>query len=183
MASDRERRRRGCLVLAFLGGTCLLVLLAGYLIVAVRLQQDAPLARMYRTEADLAGLVKAVDAYFRDHGQYPPAGPEGLRLATDHLSRKANYFPHGPTPDAWGRPYHYVPHTAYDADPAALRDQRGYGAPDSYQLYSMGADGDAGVDDPEKQGDNICSWEEGRSWRAAYRARNKDFMRRGKDNR
>jgi len=163
-------------VLAFLGGTGLLVVLAVYFIVAVRLPEDAPLARMYRTEADLAGLAKAVDTYFRDHGGYPPAGPEGLRAATDNLSRNANYFPHGPPPDAWGRPYHYVPHAAYEADPTALKAGGAHCAPDSYQLYSAGADGEAGIDEPGRRRDNICTWDETRSWRAVYGESNREFM-------
>jgi hypothetical protein len=162
------------LVLAALLAIAVLGVATAWLLLARRLPYDAPLARMYRTEADIAFLVTAVDTYFRDTGAYPPTGQEGLRLATDHLSRTANYIPHGPPADAWGNTYHYVSHEHY-AEPGsgALQYADQYCAPERYQLYSPGADGDPGLGDPSKQRDNICSWDASKPWRRVYRAANK----------
>jgi hypothetical protein len=120
---------------------------------------------MYRTEADLTSLVTAVETYKADKGEYPPSGPDGLRMATDHLSRTANYMPDGPPPDGWGRRYCYVRAQDYAGSDSALRDSGGnYHAPGTYQLYSAGGDGDL-----QTQDDNICSWlRDRRPWRKSY---------------
>jgi hypothetical protein len=132
---------------------------------------------MYRTEADLTALIKAVDTYRAEEGAYPPAGPEGLRMATDFLSRKGHYLPDGPPPDGWDRPFVYVPSSAYAApNSQALRHGNAYYAPDTYQLYSAGADGANGLDDTEKQRDNIGNWDSAKSWRTDYFKLNSDYM-------
>ncbi len=159
---------------------CVVGVTVAYVVAARRLPADAPLARMYRTEADLALLVTAVESYFNAHRRYPPAGPEGLRIATDHLSKTVDYLPDGPPLDAWGQPYCYAPHTAYRKTGAgALRGDDGYYAAETYQIYSLGADRDPGIDDPVKRQDNISSWDASKSWRTVYHARNKAFGRRG----
>ena len=141
-----------------------------------RMPEDAPLARMYRAETDITALAKAVEAYFEVQGLYPSAGTDGLRLATEFLSSKALYFPQGPPLDPWGRPYQYVSHDHYEEPGSvALRSPAGYWAPDHYQLYSKGADGDAGIDDPSKQRDNVCNWDREKSWRAVYKALQETF--------
>ncbi|HIJ74679.1 MAG TPA: hypothetical protein HPP83_11320, partial [Candidatus Hydrogenedentes bacterium] len=66
-----------------------------FVVASRRIPEDAPIARMYRTEAGLTALAKAIETYRDAHGAYPPAGIEGLRLATDYLSRDADYFPDG----------------------------------------------------------------------------------------
>jgi hypothetical protein len=130
---------------------------------------DAPLARMYRTEAGLALLVNALETYHAAHDAYPPAGPAGLRLATEYLSRKVNYLPGGPPADEWSRPYHYVPHTEYlETGSGAVQSAYGFFAPDSFQLYSYGADGESGLDASKGLKDNICNWNPDKSWRAVY---------------
>ena len=185
-------KRRWGLGLAAVAAMALAAVGAAYLIAALRMPYDAPLARMYRTEADLAFLAKAVDTYKRDNGQYPPAGADGLRRATDHLSRHANYVPEGPPPDSWGHYYYYVPATQYaepesaalkcgDARSSAARSSAAYCAPDTYQLYSAGADGDPGLDAAEGRRDNICNWDRSKPWRAAYRDLNRAFMRQTGD--
>jgi hypothetical protein len=175
--SSEFRRRLRRVVLFLLAGAVVLVG-GGYIIVAKRLPEDAPLARMYRTEASLAGLVRAVEGYRHDTGAWPPPGPEGLKMATDHLSRAASYFPDGPPPDAWGRPFVYVPGDTYAAPgSSALRDARGgHFAPDSFQLYSVGADGNPGLEQGSAAEDNIVSWDDSRPWRALYHKMNKAFM-------
>ena len=157
------------------------VAVAVYLFVSLKTPSDAPLARMYRTEADLASLAKAVDVYYADHGQYPSAGESGLRLATDHLSRKVDYFAGGPLRDAWGQPYTYAPHSQYPEPEAGALEANGeYFAADTYQIYSAGADGEPGIDKPHRRLDNICSWDKSRSWRPVYRELDEVFSRRRK---
>ncbi len=156
-----------------------LVFGAWLLIAAWRLPADAPLARMYRTEADLASLVKVVELYRQDCGAYPPAGVTGLVLATKAVSRRVDYFPGGPPPDGWERPFCYVPAAQYEeAGTGALGNGGLYFAPDTFQIYSMGEDGDAGIDDPVRREDNIVSWESRKPWRTVYGQRNAAYKKR-----
>lgn len=160
---------------AVLGAIAAVVLVAGgaLFLPAWFRPNDSPMARMYRTEADLRSLIKAVDTYFEALGVYPEPGAEGLEAAIDHLSQNVAYFPSGPPQDAWGRPYVYVPHTAYeDATWKAVSDGGGYFAPEHYQVYSVGADGEA-----TGLMDNINNWDADRSWRTAY----KELQRRFED--
>ena len=175
--NSSARRLGGCLPPVVVLGVFGFILASFYLLLSLRLPKDAPLARMYRCEADLAFLAKAVDHYHEVHGTYPPAGTEGLAEATRLLSAKANYLPDGPPLDAWDHPYHYVPHTQYD-DPQwqALRCGETFCAPGTYQLYSDGGDGDAGMGDAAKQADNICNWDAAKTWRTVYREANKAYM-------
>lgn len=175
--SSEPRRRLWKVVLFLMAGAGILV--AGVcLILAGRLPEDAPLARMYRTEATLAALARAIDGYHAARGAWPPPGPDGLRMATDHLSRVAGYLPDGPPPDAWGRPFVYVPNGAYvEPGSQALQDEQGrYHAPDSYQVYSTGGDGDPGLEQRGAAADNIVHWDDSRPWRALYRSMNDAFM-------
>ncbi len=129
---------------------------------------DSPVARMYRTEADLASLANAIDAYFEAKGVYPPPGDVGLAVALDFISQTVDYFPDGPPVDGWGRPFHYVPNFAYPTnDSGALKDGT-YFAPETYQLYSVGQDGDAGKTNPAARADNITSWDTDQPWRSVY---------------
>lgn len=152
---------------------------AAYVFYARRLPEDAPLARMYRTEATLRLLVRAVDGYRAAHGAWPPAGPEGLERAVAHLSRNVNYLPEGVPRDAWDRAYVYVPADEYDGpDSLALRGPDGaWHAPGACQIYSRGADGDAGIGNPAAQRDNIVSWDPDRSWRPHYRTLNRRYRK------
>ncbi len=173
-----ESRRRLWKVLLFLTAGMGVVVGGVYVIVAMRLPEEAPLARMYRTEASLTALARAIDGYRIAKGAWPPPGPEGLKMATDHLSREAGYLPDGPPSDAWGRPFVYVPSDAYAApgSRALPNAEGGYCAPDSYQVYSMGADGDPGLEQPAAAEDNIVRWDDSRPWRALYRVLNDAFM-------
>ena len=179
MSQHTSKRRRGLAILFLAVSGAIAV--AAIALISLRMPEDAPLARMYRTEADLAGLARALDGYHAEHGQYPPAGAEGLRMATEHLSKIAAYFPGGPPPDGWDRPYCYVPAAQYDdAEAGALRAEGGFCAPGAYQLYSLGADGAAGVDREADREDNISNWDRTRPWRKVYREINKAFMRERK---
>jgi hypothetical protein len=118
------------------------------------LPEDSPLAQMYRTEADLAALVTAVEQYNEIHGAYPPSGIAGLERAAEALSERVNFLPDGPPRDAWGRQYQYE----LEADGL-------------YYVYSFGADGetggDAAVDD--------ISDDPRQTWRHIYRAAQRDY--------
>jgi hypothetical protein len=152
-------------VLAFIVALVIVVVAALILIPAFTRDTDSPIARMYRTEADLASLANAIDSYYDAKGVYPPPGDVGLAVALEHISQTVDYFPGGPPFDGWGRGFHYVPHSAYATrDSGALMDGE-YFAPDSYQLYSSGADGDAMTLE-----DNITSWNTDQPWRAVYEA-------------
>jgi hypothetical protein len=165
-------RRWGCLIVA--AGVVLLALAAaGYLYHASRMPLNAPLARMYRTESDLRLLANAVEEYREAFGVYPVAGSEGLEAAVRHLSRHVDYLGGELPTDAWGRPFHYVPHVQYGwPDLPVLRGPDGFLAPRAYQLYSAGADGA-----PDTLADNITSWDADRSWRSLYRALNQQYFR------
>ncbi len=175
------RRLAGCMPLAVVLCVFCLILLAFYLVLSFRLPEDAPLARMYRTEADIAFLKKAVENYYKIKGSYPRAGQEGLNEAARLLSANANYLPGGAPPDAWGHEYCYVPHESY-GDPQwhALSVNGVYCEGGTYQVYSAGMDGDPGVEDLSKRADNITAWDESKSWRPVYRAANKSFLRNRK---
>jgi len=156
LTSNFDPRGKGCVFVAaaiVLVGAAALGVLTAYVAYARRIPADSPLARMYRTEADLAALAKAVDAYRAAYGAYPDAGQEGLRKACAALSEIANYLPDGPPLDGWNRPFHYAPVAEQDA----------------YRLHSAGAlDSESGFivhGDPEK------------SWRPHYRALQREFMK------
>lgn len=172
-------RRRGCLAAAVAAALVILLPAGTCLYLSLRLPEDAPLPRMYRTEAALRALATAVEAYRDAHGAYPPGGPAGLDAAVRLLSRKVDYMPGGAPEDAWGRPFRYVPHTQYEApDSPALRAPGGAPyAPGAFQLYSDGADGDSGLANPGAQRDNITNWDAARSWRPVYRAATTPYAR------
>jgi len=136
------------------------------------------MARMYRTETGLAALENATRQYFLKYRTYPPAGEAGLRLAAGYLSRNVDYLPGGPPLDGWGRPFQFVPASQY-SEPQweAIEGPQGYYNPGSYQLFSVGADGKAGVDNATAQADNITNWDRDRSWRAAYARLQEEYRR------
>ena len=154
-------------------GIWALLVSGAFLLVAVgismwrssQMPEEAPLARMYRAETDLTALGRAVEAYHREHGTYPPPGTEGLVVAIETVSRHADYYGGGPMLDPWERPYVYLPHTAYDElESLALVDADGsYRFPETFQLYSRGASGEAAIDD------TIVFRDTDRPWRDAYK--------------
>lgn len=181
--SSRFQRlvRKGCLPLAAAAVFLPFVALVALYIQAKHLPIDAPLACMYRAEADIAVLAHAVEVYRDRYGVYPPAGVEGLRMAAQSLSEVASYFGGSPPADPWKNPYRYVPHTQYpDPQLEALQGPEGFFASGTFQLYSVGADGDAGVQDPHGLRDNITSWDKRRSWRDVYLALNQEYAKQRK---
>ncbi|MFO7776114.1 MAG: type II secretion system protein GspG [Candidatus Hydrogenedentota bacterium] len=182
-SNDRASSGRGKLLRWTLAGTGVIVVLAAIAIAAAwwmsqRLPAEAPLARMYRTEADLWMLRHAIEQYHDKNGVYPPPGKRGLEKAIETLGQGADYLPGGPPPDGWGRPFHYVPHTAYGENGAeAFQSDGHYEAAASFQLFSPGASGEPGFDDPEARRDTITSWEPDRPWRTTYHKLNEAFMK------
>ena len=168
---------RGCAVTTICAMAGLSACAIAYAVYASRIPHDSPIARMYRAETDIGTLVRAVEVYRKEHGAYPEPGMEGLRKATAQFSSKAVYFPGGPPMDPWGRAYQYVSHERY-AEPgsAAMRGPDGYYMPDGVQVYSMGADGDAGLEDASHAMDNLSNWDKERSWRALYKTLHKQYM-------
>ncbi len=173
-----KRRKAGC-IFALSAIPILLALVAGvFIALSLRMPYDAPLARMYRAETEVRALAKAVDTYYGMYKEYPPAGKEGLQMATRFLSARANYFPKGPPPDPWGHSYRYAPGNAYETPSSeALRSPDGFHAPGAYQVYSEGADGKSGFDGRGGEEDNITSWDQAKSWRGAYKELNRQFMK------
>lgn len=162
---------KGCLTGCAIAGALGVAIPIAFVLISTGRDPNSPLARMYRTEADLSALKKALSVYQDAFGTYPPGGVEGLRMATDYLSRKARYLPGGPPPDGWGQTYFYVPAFGYEVPGSvALRGDAGFLEPDGYQLYSAGADGDPGGTNPEARMDNIVSWDAGKTWRRVYDA-------------
>lgn len=146
-------------------------------IISVATPEDSPRARMFRTEADLRALKTAVETYEMDNGIYPPPGPEGLAKAMAYLSRNVEYHAGGAPLDGWAQPFQYVPAYAYEEeDSQALRSDDGFYAPDTYQLYSPGMDGNPGFEETLKQRDNIVSWDEDRTWRTLYSERQRTYL-------
>ena len=170
--SNSRRLALGCVVagaaLAAVGiGSVLFVFLAG------NMPPDAPLPRMYRTETTLRQAAAALELYRTHHGAYPDLGWGGLRAAWRLAEGPARPDP----TDAWQQPLVYIPHGAYATPglPVMLCDGAPC-APGTFQLYSVGADGDAGLGDPERQVDNITSWEDVPAWREHYQALHEAFM-------
>jgi hypothetical protein len=117
---------------------------------------DSPLARMYRTEASLTALEKALRVYQAELGALPHEGGAGLRAAAKRLSAQADYFPRGPVHDAWGNAFVYAP--------------KGGGA---YRLHSRGADAQ------DATRDDITSWEPDKPWRPVYKELQRAYKREG----
>jgi hypothetical protein len=162
-------KRRGCLPIALLVVAPFGILAAAWLYYSWRIPADSPLAQMYRTEVDLRALVTALETYRDAHGAYPPSGPEGMALAVEVLSGEPGYMPDGPPPDAWGRPFRYLAAGDYEgAGAQAFSDGDEYFVHSEFQLFSVGADGEAGYDDTAPQRDNINNWERHKGWRAHY---------------
>jgi hypothetical protein len=158
------------IVTLFLLSAVVVSALIAWTLISIRITGDNPVSQMYRTEAELRAIQTAIETYYKDKGEYPPAGNEGLVAAMQHLPRNVDYLPESPPLDDWGQVFVYVPHTAYDvADSQAMRDENGEPfEPGGFQAYSIGLDGDAGLDNPERAEDNVLSWGTPDAWRPHY---------------
>ncbi len=92
-------------------------------------------AKETAAKTQIAGFSTALDAYEVDTGGYPK-GADGLmnlvQAPSDVQGWKGPYMKDVPA-DPWGRPYVYV--------------SPGRNNPNSYDLYSLGADGREGTED------------------------------------
>lgn len=158
-------------------GMCAFGIVLGFIAYSVSVPKGSPKAQMNRTEAALTLLVTALETYKTDLDAYPPGGQTGLRMATKHLSRNVNYVPTDESLDAWGQPFVYVPHSEYGTpNSGALEDDGEYFAPETYQVYSIGMDGDAGINSIEKRADNISNWDASKPWRETYQRRHQQYF-------
>jgi hypothetical protein len=170
--SSSRRLALGCVVAGAAAAAVIVAAVLFFFLVG-NMPEEAPLARMYQTETTLRQAVAALEHYRARHGVYPPPGWGGLRAAwrsADGLTRPE------PT-DAWQQPLVYIPHEAYDTPVFPVLECDGAPcAPGTFQLYSVGADGDAGLHDPERRADNITSWDAVPTWREHYQALHEAFM-------
>ena len=159
-----------------------LSVIVSFAIVSIARPAESPWPSMLRSEADLRALKTAIETYQAEYAAYPPPGPEGLGMAMAFLSRNVQYHAGGAPADGWGHAFRYVPAYAYAEEGSpALQGDDGFFAPDTYQLYSPGMDGNPGFEETLKQRDNITSWDGDRSWRALYSERQKKyFMEKGR---
>lgn len=172
-----SKSRSRVLLTLVLIGMCIFGVVLGFIAYSVSIPAGSPKARMSRTEAALTLLKTALDTYKTDLGVYPPAGQAGLRMATRHLSRNVNYITEDESLDGWDQPFVYSPGADYSKEGSgALETDGKYFAPDSYQLYSIGMDGDAGVVATDKRADNITSWEADHIWRKTYQRRHQEYF-------
>jgi general secretion pathway protein G len=106
-------------------------------------------ARRARAIADIESLGTALDLFKADNGEYPTTeqGLEALRVAPPDVKNwNGPYLKKSVPADPWGNEYVY--------------SEPGEHNPDSYDLYSMGGDGQPGGDG---KGTDIANWEEGRA--------------------
>ncbi len=106
-----------------------------------RLAGRSEQAKIAAAQADIsANLATALDLYELDNGTYP-SSEEGLAALLSRSSSGTNwngpYLEKKPV-DPWGRPYQY--------------EHPGTHRPHSYDLYSLGRDG-------EESEDDITNWE------------------------
>jgi general secretion pathway protein G len=104
-------------------------------------------ARRARAVSDIEGLGTALDLFKADTGDYPTTeqGLQALREApTDVKNWNGPYLKKPLSTDPWGNDYVYV--------------SPGEQNPDSYDLSSMGADGQPGGTDKDA---DVTNWDEG----------------------
>ncbi len=105
-------------------------------------------ARRAKAVADIEALGTALDMYANDNGRYPTTeqGLEALRtppsIAPLPRAWSGPYLKKPLTPDPWGNPYRYR--------------SPGEHNPHSYDLYSLGADGQPGGSGNDA---DITNWE------------------------
>jgi len=140
-ALDRAHKLRGFTLLELLVVVVIIGLLAG--LVAPRYFDQVGRSNVQIARAQINALEKALDQYRLDMGTYPTSdqGLQALVVKPDGAEKwQGPYLKKSVPPDPWGRPYGY----------------RGPGEHGDYDLFSLGADGQAGG-----TGENIdvSSWE------------------------
>jgi general secretion pathway protein G len=103
-------------------------------------------ARRSRAVSDVEALGTALDLYKADNGKYP-ATEQGLQALRESPGDVKNwngpYLKKALGSDPWGNPYVY--------------SEPGEHNPDSYDLYSMGADGQPGGEGADA---DVTNWDE-----------------------
>jgi general secretion pathway protein G len=120
---------RGFTLIELLVVVVIIGLLAG--LVAPRYFGQLGKSNVNVARAQIDSLGKALDAYRLDVGSYPSTnqGLQALVVKPDGLDRwQGPYLQKQVPPDPWGRPYHY----------------KSPGDHGDYDVYSYGADGQAG---------------------------------------
>jgi general secretion pathway protein G len=141
----RLRSRSGFTLVEVLVVMIILAILAA--VVVPRVIGRTEDARRARAIADIEGLGTALDLFKADNGDYPTTeqGLQALREAPSGLRNwNGPYLKKPLGTDPWGSDYVYT--------------SPGENNPDSYDLASMGADGQPGGADKDA---DVTNWEEG----------------------
>jgi general secretion pathway protein G len=141
----RRRSRPGFTLVEVLVVMIILAILAA--VVVPRVVGRTEDARRARAVADIEGIGTALDLYKADNGDYPgtEVGLQALRQQPgDAKNWNGPYLKKPLGSDPWGNEYIYI--------------SPGEQNPDSYDLASMGADGQPGGDGKDA---DVTNWEEG----------------------
>jgi hypothetical protein len=170
---DQQAPASGNMRLVAVGipAVCILVVLVVVtfrIISGSRMPLDSPVPMMYRTEAQMQSLLSSIDKHHKMYGEYPPSGIDGQKAAVDALNATVQYLTELPR-DAWGRHFVYIRSADYDNEAGAIKNLEtgGFHNPETYQLYSLGMDGQPSITD------SINNWDKNRSWRKVYEDRQK----------
>ena len=128
-----RRRRNGFTLMEVLLVLVILVILGSFAVGMFANTQKS--ARMRQARSQIGLLKSPIDMYQLDLNQYPP-DLEALRTLPPNLTNQTKW--NGPYTEAipvdpWGQPYQYMA-------PGRIRQ-------DSYDLWSLGPDGQDGTDD------------------------------------
>lgn len=140
-----RNRKRGFTLVEIMVVIIVLTILAAAVIPNLTGKTDD--ARVARARSDVAALEAAIDMFKLDMGRFPTS-EEGLAVlreppqSDDAVRWKGPYLKKSVPPDPWGNPYVYVCPGVFN--------------PDSYDLSSLGADGQEGG---EGYARDITSWE------------------------
>ena len=137
-------RRSGFTLIEVLVVMIILTILAA--VVVPRVIGRTEDARRARAVSDIESFGTALDMYKTDNGEYPTTeeGLQALRVApTSAKSWNGPYLKKALAPDPWGNDYIYT--------------SPGEHNPDSYDLSSLGADGQPGGDGKNV---DITNWDE-----------------------
>jgi len=166
-----ERKPRMFLFATVGGLAVVMVLLAIFLVHWSRRPGASPLEKMQWTEAQMDQFSNALNVYYTAYKQYPTMAHFGRVIHSCAI-----LYSEGKPLDAWGHPFAYVPAYQLDEDGSPALANGSFYPEAPYQLYSRGADGDAGNVKMKARVDNITSWEKAKPWRKSYEKLEKDYQ-------